>query len=249
MKKTVRIGSIKPEWTKRSMDVFCKIEIKEGKLSISGVIGPLPSGNARGGCGQIDMEFEHRDTKDNDKRYNEPIKADDITFAPGWDKEKWFGFLDIWKNWHLNDMQAGCAHQRENWDTQEEIELIDFSWSDKFHKMRNKAEHGELTVEEYRDFQVIGPKVYQVTINTSRDKWLSPLAKELLDGEWVVEKKRETKTAGWVTEPEHPKGLLSKPCEVCGYKYGTSWLKVALPESVIDFLERLPDTDKHPAWV
>jgi hypothetical protein len=43
---------------------------EDGRFSISGVIGPLPSGNALGGCGQIDMEFAHRNDNDNDKRYS-----------------------------------------------------------------------------------------------------------------------------------------------------------------------------------
>ena len=97
----------------RRGDVYCKVEFKDDKLSISGVIAPLPNGNALGGCGQIDMEFEHRNPADNDKRYADNlIMADDIKFAKGWDKEKRFDFLEVWKNWHLNDMQAGCEHQR-----------------------------------------------------------------------------------------------------------------------------------------
>lgn len=34
-----------------------------------------------------------------------------------------------------------------------------------------------------------------------------------------------------------------------GYKYGSSWLKVDVPDDVIEFLRGLPDTDKEPAWV
>jgi hypothetical protein len=113
MKKIVRIGKIRPEWTQKGFDIFCKVILEDGRLSMSGVMGPLASGNARGGCGQIDMEFKHRDMEDNDKRYSGLIKASNIEFAPGWDKDKWFDFLDIWKEWHLNDMQAGCEHQRE----------------------------------------------------------------------------------------------------------------------------------------
>lgn len=249
MDKIVRIGSIKPEWMHREIDVFYKIEIKDGNLSISGVIGPKSNGDAWGGCGQINMDFEHRNPADNDKREPNPIKADSFTFAPGWDKEKWFNFLDIWGKWHLNNMRAGCVHQRENWETQAEIELIEYSWSDKYYGMMKKAENGELTADEYQEFQEIALKVKNVTISYPHVKYPSPLVLELLDGDWIKERKRETKTAGWISEAEHPAGLLSKPCEVCGYKYGTAWLKQDLPEGVVEFLEALPDTDKHPAWV
>ena len=103
MNKIVRIGTIKPEGTKRSMSVFCKIEFKDGKLSISGVEGPLRSGNCRGSCGQIDMGLSASD-------FN--------TFADGWSRPTARMFFCFWKKWHLNDLHAGCKHQRElGWET------------------------------------------------------------------------------------------------------------------------------------
>lgn len=43
----------------------------------------------------------------------------------------------------------------------------------------------------------------------------------------------------WVRPEEHPDGLLSKPCPVCGYKYGTAWLYEAVPADVLDELHSL----------
>lgn len=100
MDKIVRIGTI-PQGKSRA-SVFCQIQIKDGRLSISGVIGPTQSGNARGGCGQIDIEFAHRNPKDNDKRYSCPVQPEEFNFALGWNKNKWFTLLDIWQKWHLN---------------------------------------------------------------------------------------------------------------------------------------------------
>ncbi|VVB60569.1 Uncharacterised protein [uncultured archaeon] len=45
--------------------------------------------------------------------------------------------------------------------------------------------------------------------------------------------------AVWKRPGENPKGLLTKPCPVCGYKYGTSWLYEPLPEEVISFINSL----------
>lgn len=92
--------------------VFCKIEYVEGKLSISGVIGPMKNGDCRGGAGQIDMEFEHRNPAHNDARYHARITVDQMTFEAGWDSDKWLEFLEVWHVWHLNDMQSACEHQR-----------------------------------------------------------------------------------------------------------------------------------------
>lgn len=183
MKKVVRIGTTKTSPNKRG-SIYCSIKYKDECLSISGVIGPLPSGNALGSCGQIDMEFVHRDKDDDDSRYGDClIKPEDINFASGWDKEKWLTFLDVWKRWHLNDMQVGCKHQRAK-------------------------------------------------------KW----------GQKKIQISNETRTSGWLYPSEHPDGVLMKPCPVCGYKYGLSWLKEDVPDGIIKFLESLPDTDKQPAW-
>lgn len=113
MKKTMRVGTINTGNGRRA-NIYISATFEDGNLSISGVIGPLSSGNALGGCGQIDMEFQHRHPEDNDKRYEDHLtRAQDINFAKGWDREKWFNLLDIWKKYHLNDKQAACEHQRE----------------------------------------------------------------------------------------------------------------------------------------
>ena len=96
----------------RKYPIYCKIEHRDDKLSITGVIAPTCGGNAGGGCGQIDMEFEHRNPKHNDKGYGNLIKPSDLRFAAGWTTDKWFTFLEYWKLYHLNDLQAGCVHQR-----------------------------------------------------------------------------------------------------------------------------------------
>ncbi len=86
--KIVRIGIGKPEWTRRGYSVFCKIRFKDGRLSISGVEGPLSSGNCRGSCGQIDMHPWHIQT-----------------YAPGWNSRKEKQLREVWERWHLNDMR------------------------------------------------------------------------------------------------------------------------------------------------
>lgn len=154
---------------RRRAFVFCKIEVEDGCLSISGVHGPLRSGNALGGCGQI------LDT----------VRAID-QMGKGWTPKLLEQFADIWDRWHLNDMQVGCEHQRaEGWG----------------------SERLEVGLDKF-------------------------------------------KAAGWVTEREHPRGVLSKACPVCGYKYGSAWLKEDLPAEVLAFLEALPtELPYTPAWV
>jgi hypothetical protein len=94
MQKVIRIGK------GTYGNVYCKIEWNDGRLSISGVEGPMKNGNARGGCGQIN-----------------PLESKITEFAPGWDLEKMETFVRFSNEWHLNDLQAGCEHQRRlGWD-------------------------------------------------------------------------------------------------------------------------------------
>lgn len=72
--------------------VYCKIVFKDGRLSITGVEGPMSNGNAKGGCGQI-RDFVIS------------------SYAEGWDKNKVEQFRTVWNQWHLNDMRAGTPAQ------------------------------------------------------------------------------------------------------------------------------------------
>jgi hypothetical protein len=88
-------------------NVFAKIELSDdGKLSISGVEGPRESGNCSGSCGQIIIGY-----KEYDERGHSSIT--DIDPAPDWTLALIKQFFDVWDKWHLNDMRAGCEHQRK----------------------------------------------------------------------------------------------------------------------------------------
>ena len=129
----------------RWASIYCSIKLtKDGRLSISGVVGPLPSGNALGSCGQIDMGFWHRNPDHNDKRTTEPIRPRDIRFRPGWTIDKWLQFLEYWHLHHLNDMHAGCEHQQaEGWGTKE-IKLIKAEFKSWKSSWTNPAISGKL---------------------------------------------------------------------------------------------------------
>jgi len=228
MNKTIRIGE------NNYGNVFCKITITDGKLSITGVEGPTSGGDCRGGCGQINMGLD----------------TEKITLAPGWTKDMLKEFLATWDKWHLNDMRPYCVHQKgDKWNTSKIIQITKYTWSSKFHTMRNDATNGKLSSVEYEEFKTISANVMSVTIGINSVKYETPLVIELLAEDWIKIECVETKTAGWVNHLEHPDGILSKPCGECGYKYGSAWNKEELPQSVIDFLESLPVTDITPTWV
>jgi len=89
----------------RSYNVFMEINYtNDGKLSITGIEGPLASGNCLGGCGQIDMSLREEDRSK-------------WSFNPGWNSEMMDKFLGVWDKWHLNDMRSTCEHQRSRGET------------------------------------------------------------------------------------------------------------------------------------
>jgi len=93
--KVVKIGSKRTPGG-RWYYVYCKIILykKEDKimLSISGVEGPLSSGNALGSTGQIN-----------------PVQVE--RYAEGWNEDMLRRFNEIWSEYHLNDMHLGTIVQ------------------------------------------------------------------------------------------------------------------------------------------
>ena len=98
MKKTILAGTV-DTYERRAVNVFVTITYDTGRLSITGVVGPKSNGDAFGSCGQI------ADT------------LTDSTFRPAKNVDT-VRLSDVWDRWHLNDMRAGCEHQRaDGWDT------------------------------------------------------------------------------------------------------------------------------------
>jgi hypothetical protein len=77
--------------------VWIEVEWTGARLSITGVVGPKSNGDCRGSCGQC------RDALDGAQ----------IRPAKGWSYGSIAQLQEVWNRWHLNDMRAGCEHQRE----------------------------------------------------------------------------------------------------------------------------------------
>ncbi len=237
--KVMRIGKVMID--RRAANIFVQVSQENGRVSFSGVIGPL--------FGQINMEFAHRKPEHDDKRYGGwLIQPEQITFAEGWNREKWWELLELWRDWHLNDMRAGCEHQKgPEWDKGKSVQVVEFRWSEKFHKARKRAQGGEMSVEEYQEFQSVAGDVLTYTTGMNAPKYAEhPEIARLLAAGWITAGKTEEKTAGWVRAEEHPEGLLMKACPVCGYKYGSAWRFEAVPDWVIEKINAYPPADLAP---
>lgn len=251
--KIIRIGTQK-EYNTRGQevdaDIFCKIEYRAKKeagkfeLSITGVIGPKSNGDALGGCGQI--------------RMNSMAEIEKIKPAPQWTKAKIKQFMQIWDEWHLNDMNACTPEMKAaGWDKLASKEIFKYSFSmtsdnrKRLEDVRKRCEYaaikGEvatLTEEEKRLLQSPAYKdVYAYEL---------PAAPEFMEQSMdfytnYKTPKVEKKTLGWVRVEEHPDGLLGRMLN--GKGYGCAWYYEPVPDDVLEWLKALPDTDKTPAWV
>jgi hypothetical protein len=94
MKKILHVGTGHTSGG-RGYPVFVKVEFDGKNLSLTGVEGPLPSGNCLGSSGQIYYSLV------------------DLTPARGFTKDMLSDLADIWNAYHLNALQAGCSHPRE----------------------------------------------------------------------------------------------------------------------------------------
>jgi hypothetical protein len=55
--------------------------------------------------------------------YLESLDPRDYRLCPDWTEEMYRRLLDIWERWHLNDMRAGCSHQRAmDWNRDEHLD-------------------------------------------------------------------------------------------------------------------------------
>jgi hypothetical protein len=137
----------------------------------------------------------------------------------------------VWKRWHLNDLRAGCEHQRaEGWG-QEQLVVKTYTTTTEAYQLREKgigeavaaALEGRVAVLTPEQRYMMGPDWFRDVFDLESHP-LPQLFKL---------KKEETKQSNWVHQHEHPRGVLSKPCPVCGYRYGSAWLKEEIPEAVL----------------
>jgi len=98
MNRVLHIGTIDTNNCRAS--VYFQVSDTRGYWCFAGVIGPRRSGNAIS-CGQIVMEFAHRRSRNNDKRFPDLIRPRDIRFAKGWDRNKLLDFIDAWERYHM----------------------------------------------------------------------------------------------------------------------------------------------------
>lgn len=221
----------------RRKDAYCKISIRNTDkgpvLSIRGVVGPTPSGNAYSAGQCVDTIREGRPTK-------------------MWTREMLDKLCDIWERWHLNNMRAHCKHQvGEEWDASRQVTMYEYKMDNDMvserHRLKKNIEK-KLALGAAVQLKEPQLSLYNAPYFVKSERAVPPMGYE----KYKEETKRVSELYPMDSDTKwgdkHPLGILTKPCPVCGYKWGSAWLYEPLPENVIEWLKNLPDTDKTPAW-
>lgn len=209
-------------------------------LSIHGVIGPMKNGNSKGSCGQCIDEFANGTPKGK------------------WTREMLDKFCKVWREWHLNDMRAYCQHMKELGWTEHINESIEVkTWNLKKEAYTAKTDARNRAIRCLENGEAFNPTDEEVmyanlpfSVKTYNGE--TPQKEDLYEfkeTDCLGYSNVEYVSRGWLSFEDTPLGFLKKPCPVCGYKYGTAWIKEEIPRDVITFLEQLPESDIAPAWV
>lgn len=154
----------------------------------------------------------------------------------GWTQSMLDKFCDIWDKWHLNDMRPYCEHQKSlGWDKISQTKVPIYKYKLTSDALIKKIENPERYKSCLEKYSFLSYKKYEELDEKFKEFY------KLFDTEYHL--------LGFLHPEEHPDGILTKECPVCGYKYGTSWKKEEVPEDVLEWLFNLPRTNTQPAWV
>lgn len=158
-------------------------------------------------------------------------------------------FLNIAEEWSDNNYNRSCQHQRLlGWDDLANKTVALFSYSLKKEAVSARKRIRQEAFDMLLEGKSVSLSPDQIEVLKLEPNIRLPSPDQIGDlAKWYEPNEDmgfpSTSDAQWVSPKEHPDGLLGKECPVCGYKYGTTWITIPLPNSVIEFLERLPDYD------
>lgn len=223
---------------KKFKNTYVKIEYKNSNLRIRGFIAPLLNGNCLGSCGQCVDEIREG------------------TPADGWTAEMLEKLCNVWDEWHLNDMRPYCQHMKElGWTKHisDKIKIETWTLTNDAIKMKENAKNRALdclrngqVFRPTKDETVYANMEYSIKVYNNEDisyKYgkLYRDAYELKKRDCLGHQNTEYKIRGQVSYADCDLGFLERPCPICGYKYGTAWLKEDVPEDVIAWFDSLPE--------
>lgn len=141
--------------------------------------------------------------------------------------------LRLWKLYHLNGMHPECVHQAaDGWRERasEKLTLYTFTLTTETIREQNSIKNAVIRAAvDGEALRLSKEKRLILSLNYSYKHHTEKLPASIV--KFYKLEKTDVNLAGWLSETEHPRGILCKPCPVCGYKYGTSWIYHPIPDS------------------
>lgn len=148
--------------------------------------------------------------------------------------------LRLWELYHLNDMHPECEHQAaEGWREKAAEKVTLYRWRLTREASKEQDTIKKSAIEALKAGETFTPskeQSFMVSLSYSLNTHTPTLPEAIAK---LYEPKKplyagdgghtEVKALGWLREDEHPEGLLSKACPVCGHKYGHSWVYFPIP--------------------
>lgn len=263
---------------------FCEVDIKaeNGRLSVSGTYGRVRTVAA---AKKEALDYWEDYFEDNPKRFKSPRAAakfvvesdgdfhgldvvatvgEKVLLGEGFGQitlviREWFPKVAPLLPWHLNDMRAGCEHQRKlKWGNGKVIALApdglteaqELSIREELAASREKKVQEEMTAflgemgSRAARVAWVNKQNKSVACSTDDlalfDQFLSVFLgdKPRLYGRQVAWFDEVLSAARRKVPEEKFKGALYQdclgaPCPECGYKYGTAWVKEELPPEIV----------------
>lgn len=259
-KRTFMVGKV-PGWRRNTgeetlLPLWITVEYANkggrGRLSITGVHGPMTNGDCHGSCGQCTDTL--RDLAEG------PEENINMYYDGTGDKKAFVRWLlEVWDAWHLNDMRAACEHQEKvhKWDPCEALTV--YRW-----ELTSDVLSKQNQIKRLADERLLAGESVQLSEEErellNRPFWFYAYDEDARPEGYVLKDTKQSsagqlhplehaKGKGWPTREHcHPKGLLCKPCPTCGHAYGSKWLYTPVPEDVLACLASLPDQYESYPW-
>lgn len=195
-------------------------------------------------CNAVTVEMEYKEEGDK-KRFSVSASVWNNTrtdivaggqcldsIAPFIHDKRFTEILRLWKLYHLNDIHPACIHQAaQGWEESagETVTIYKFRLTNEALAKRSKAKRRILGDAQNGETVQASPEERKVlALSYTLESATADLPEDIApyyqaDGEKVERR-------GWLRYEEDSRGILGKPCPVCGYKYGHGWQYFPIPE-------------------
>lgn len=146
----------------------------------------------------------------------------------------------LWKMYHLNDMHPECKHQAAlGWRDTAKITVTIYEYVLNTETSREQTAINSKILEAAKAGGSYIPNEHeQEIINLEYFYKTHAKLPEHLKA-YYKPYKEETKMLGWLYPNEHPAGILTRKCPICGYEYGTAWNHFEIDAEDLTKIEQL----------